>query len=325
MADLTASPRAIPERPALSPWFRLLPGDDRLLLEHGGTVVTFDGKAAGLLLPSLLSLLDGTRTVPDIVDSLGTAIAPATRHALELLNEKGALFDGPQPAHDGSSANDAAIFAASLAGTAPAEALATLVRARVAVGGAGPAAGEIARILAAAGIRSVRAVDLEEAFDDNELLIAAPGYDELEALHVVNERRLELDAPWLQVLPNDGRIIAVGPVFLPGTTGCHRCYRLRRAACSGFEDDFDGIAAVPPRAGSPAPLTVIAAGIAGVLALRWLALADPTLPGRFYTLHTGVVLGLDYHRLLRVPRCPDCGAGGTPMPSPWFDQKACDA
>lgn len=314
--------RALPERPALSPWFRVLHDVDRLLLEHGGTVIAFDGKAAGLLLPSLLSLLDGRRTVEEIVDTLGEPIAPATRNALALLNENGALLDGPQPTLDGAPATEAAIFTAPIGGATVAETLAALVGRRVAISGTSPTAVGVAHVLRDAGLETVRKIELDEASDGSELLIAVPGPGELESLTSTNERRLELRAPWIQILPNDGHIVSIGPLYVPDVTGCHTCYRLRLGACSGFEDDFERIAGAPPRAGSPAPLTAVVAGIAGILALRWLALGDPTLPGRFYTLRTTGVLGLDHHRLLRVPRCPTCGAGDAPMPSPWFDEKA---
>ena len=260
----------------------------------------------------------------DIVDTLGEAIAPATRNALDLLNDKGALLDGPQPARTDGPPSDAAIFTAALGGNSPAEALAALAGGRIAVTGSNTAAMEIVRLLEATGLVGERALDLEDPAGRPDLLIAAPGPDELEHLFSINERCLQLDAPWLQVLPNDGRMVAIGPLFVPGVSGCHVCYRIRRGACSGFEDVFERVETVPPKAGSPPPVVAIAAGIAVTLALRWLAAGDPTLPGRFYTLETGVVLGLGYHQLLRVPRCPACGAGDAPMPTPWFNEKARD-
>ena len=321
MAELTTTP-ALPQRPALSPWFRLLPGDDQLLLEHGGTVIAFEGKAAGLLLPSLLPLLDGTRTVEEIVAILGESIAPATRNALELLNSKGALLEGPQPSRSVGPLAEAAVFTAALSGGTAAQAHATLTTSQVAIAGSSPVAAEVARILASTGLERIRPVEIVDRVDGAEFLIAIPADDELGHLRSVNARCLELETPWLQVLPNDGHLVVIGPLLVPGVSGCHTCYRLRRGACSGFEDDFEGIASVPPRAGSPSPLVAVTAGLVGLLTLRWLGANDSTLPGSYYTIETGVVLGLGYGRLLRVPRCPDCGAGGAPMPSPWFNAKA---
>jgi bacteriocin biosynthesis cyclodehydratase domain-containing protein len=325
VTEPTAVLRAVPERPALAPWLRVLQGEERLLLEHGGTVISFDGKAAGLLLPSLLPLLDGSHTVRDIVETLGAAVAPATRNALELLNERGALLEGPQPSAGGGPTSDAAVFVAALGWAPPPEALARLSSSRVVVSGNSSVALELLRALTATGLRSVKAVDVDDRSVEAELMIAAPAADELQVLRSLNERRLEAKAPWLQVLPNDGRIVAIGPLFVPGVSACHVCYRIRRGAGSGFEDDFELVDGTEPKAGSPSPISTVAAGIAGILALRWLAGRDPTLPGRFYSLETGVVLGLRNHLVLRVPRCPACGVGDAAMPSPWFNVKAPDA
>ena len=46
----TAEPQ-IPERPALAPWCRVVSDRGRLLVEHGETVVTFEGGGAAKLLP----------------------------------------------------------------------------------------------------------------------------------------------------------------------------------------------------------------------------------------------------------------------------------
>jgi bacteriocin biosynthesis cyclodehydratase domain-containing protein len=322
MTERPTTRTAIPEKPALAPWFRILPGEDRLLLEHGGTVVAYDGKAAGVLLPSLLPLLDGTRDVETIVDVLGQAIAPATLNALELLNERGALLEGPQPSAAEGPVCEAAVFTGALGHATPAVAHARLSGSRVAVWGSGPVSSEVARTLQGTGLRIRQTGEGDVPTEAAELLVAAPAPREVAELERINDVRLEREAPWLQVLPNDGHVVAIGPLFVPGTSGCHTCYRLRRGACSGFEDDFDLIASASSNAGSPLPATAVAAGIAGLLALRWLATGDPTIPGRFYALETGVVVGVSYHRLLRVPRCPTCGAGNTPVPSPWFDEKA---
>jgi bacteriocin biosynthesis cyclodehydratase domain-containing protein len=323
MSNTATTPaRAIPERPALAPWYRLIAVDGRLLLEHGGSVITFEGKAASLLLPSLIPLLDGSRTVDEIVDAIGATVAPATHRALTLMADKGALLDGRQPSTADGPASEAAIFTAATGGPTPAQAFESLSAGEVSVAGTSSTAEEIVRILEATGLRLVRTVGMHEAGDVDGLLVAAPNEEERAQLASVNTRRLELVQPWLQIVPNDGRFVVIGPLFVPASSACHTCYRIRRGACSGVENDFDAIDGGGLRAASPHPLVAVAGGIAAVLALRWLAWADPTLPGRFYVLETGVVLGLGYHQVLRVPRCPSCGIGSAPMPTPWFNEKA---
>ena len=97
-----ASAGRVPERPALAPWCRLAEDGRRVLVEHGGTVVTFEGRAAEALLPRLLPLLDGTRTVEDVESVLGRPVAPAIAKALALLAANRLLVDGEhRPFDDG--------------------------------------------------------------------------------------------------------------------------------------------------------------------------------------------------------------------------------
>jgi bacteriocin biosynthesis cyclodehydratase domain-containing protein len=320
-SSISAQTNTIPAQPALAPWYRRVLNGRRLLLEHGGSVITFEGKAASLLLPSLIELLDGSRTVDEIVDAIGVTVAPATHRALALLAEKGVLLDGPQTSAVNDPVSESAIFVAAVGGATPAEALAKLSAAQVIVAGTGSTSGELVRVLDAAGLK-VRTADISEAGEIDGLLVVAPNDEERAALVHINKRCLELGRPWLQILPHDGHLVVIGPLFVPHSSACFTCYSIRRGACSGFEEDFEAIESAALGAVSPAPLIAAAGGIGAVLALRWLASADPTIPGRVYTLETGVVLGLGYHHVLRVPRCPACGTGDGPMPAPWFSEKA---
>src|ERR687886_1970204 len=86
----------IPRRPLPAPWYRLVGDGDRLLLEHGQVVVVLEGAAVRTLLPALLPLLDGTRTVDDLAHRLGPAAREAIDHALETLAAHRLLADGPE-------------------------------------------------------------------------------------------------------------------------------------------------------------------------------------------------------------------------------------
>ena len=90
----------LPARPALAPWYRLVASRGRVLLEHAGSVVTLEGRGAATLLPALLPLLDGTRSVEQLIGELGLAAEPAVLNALELLARHGLLLDGPAGADD---------------------------------------------------------------------------------------------------------------------------------------------------------------------------------------------------------------------------------
>jgi bacteriocin biosynthesis cyclodehydratase domain-containing protein len=312
----------VPDRPALVPWCRLVEQDGRVLVEHGGTLVTFEGRATRALLPKLLPLLDGTRAIGEIVQELGAPVAPAVENALSLLAANELLVAGSSPVGDERVAAAASFAAAITRRTTPGEANAILENARIDVLGSGHTAAEIVRTLRETGVGTVVSAGIDTDAGETSLVIAAPDRDEVGGLEVLNVRALESGAGWIQVLPYDGRFLVVGPVFLPGASACRACYVTRRAACSGYEDDFDVLEAEPTRAPAPRALPIIAAGLASLLAIRWLTVEDPTLPGRFYALETGVVLGLSHHNVLRVPRCGACGPSERAVPSPWFEDAA---
>jgi oxazoline/thiazoline synthase len=313
---------ALPARPALAPWYRLVTSRERILLEHAGSVVTLEGRAATTLLPALLPLLDGTRTVEQLVAELGSVTEPAVANALSLLARHALLLDGPPLTADADpgGADAAALFvSAATRRTSPADARAALAAGDVAVAGSSAVAAELTRLLADAGV-SVDSGSLDHA--DGEFVVAAPAAAEVPELAELNDRRLRRRLPWLQVLPPDGRTVVIGPLFLPGSSACRSCYRLRRGACSDYEDDFAVVDEAASRAAVPRALATAAAGIATLLVIRWLAAHDPSLPGRFYALETGAVLGLSHHHVLRVPRCPSCGDAATPLPAPWYREAA---
>ena len=139
--------------------------NSRVLFEHGGSVVTLEGRATEALLPTLLPLLDGTRTFAEIVETLGHAAEPSIARALESLAEGGLLTDGPElrvGPDSAPTAAAAAFVAAATRRTTPRAALAALTAADVAVAGESPDGAEIVRIAAHAGLEQVRRVALAE-------------------------------------------------------------------------------------------------------------------------------------------------------------------
>ena len=66
-----------------------------------------------------------------------------------------------------------------------------------------------------------------------DLAVVAPSGDEMPLLPDWNVRALETGTAWLQVLPFDGSLAAVGPIYVPHESACYECYRLRRSANIG--------------------------------------------------------------------------------------------
>jgi bacteriocin biosynthesis cyclodehydratase domain-containing protein len=319
---VSASAEALPRRPALKQWYRLLPRDDRLLLQYGETLVSFEGRAAQRLLPALLPLLDGTRTLDDIVQIVGPPVQRAVEQALGLLHEHGLLTDA---AAEGvvEAEKRAAEFLAAMdpAGRSAADLVAILRGARVAVAGSSSLALEVAASLRRSGLDSLEQIALTTPSTDLrrfQLLLVAPAGEELPDLSGWNVTALAAGVRWLQVLPFDGLFCAVGPFYVPGETGCYECFRIRRASNVDDPRQFLALHDVPVRLPASASLEQTIAGLAATMALRWLANQDQFLAGSWYALELAPRPTLGAHVLYRVPRCPLCsGLSGAAQPLPW--------
>jgi len=197
----------LPERPLLTPWHRIADEPGRLVLEYGGEAVCLEGRATRALLPALFPLLDGTRTLDEIVAVLGAEARTGVESALALLAEHRLLTNGPPlealvPAPFAA----AAVAYAAASGLPPAVVRERLANASVCVVGSGAAAAEIARLLRLSGVGRVE----PSAWDgvDAGLAVVAPGAGEQPLVSGWNARTVVSGRPWLQVLAFDGAFAA---------------------------------------------------------------------------------------------------------------------
>jgi bacteriocin biosynthesis cyclodehydratase domain-containing protein len=303
----------------LAPWYRLIEDGDRLLLEHGRSVVVLEGRAVRLLLPALLPLLDGTRTIDEIVARIGEPAQPAVELALSLLGENGLLAEGPAPEPGGPAS---ALALAAHYGLAPAVAVERLRSASVGVIGGSWAAEAIARTLRSAGVGTIVRAGWD-GVDEVDLAVVAPSALETPLLTSWNRLALECDTRWLGVRPFDGLVATVGPLVVPGESACYECLLHRLAAHVEYGRDLLRIESSPPAAGELAPVQAITAGVAAQLVLGWAAGLDTALPGALHVLELRPVLSLASHAILRVPRCPACStAERLAPPLPWHDAES---
>jgi bacteriocin biosynthesis cyclodehydratase domain-containing protein len=315
-------PETLPARPALQPWYRILHEEDRLLLQYGETLVCFEGRAVSRLLPALLPLLDGSRSVDEIVEVLGLAARPAVVKALALLNQHGLLSERTPGGVDDSARRSAEFLAATdPLGRAPPALIARLERAAVAVVGSGPLAAEVASSLRRSGLGGLERLPLDgaqAALERLELAVTAPAGEELPELSAWNQSALRAALSWLQVLPFDGLFAAVGPLYVPGESACYECFRVRRASNVEYGRQLLALQDVGVPLPAAASVEQAVAGLAATLALRWLVHRDQFLPGTWYALELGPQPALQAHVLYRVPRCRACsGLGRTAQPLPW--------
>jgi bacteriocin biosynthesis cyclodehydratase domain-containing protein len=315
--------RKLPTLPYLAPWYRIARAPGKVVLEYGQRIVCLEGGAADRLVPTLLPLLDGTRTVDEIVRVLGGQVRPAIENAIAELESHGLLIDGPPvDPTEARPVADTARFLAALrpGGSSLAEAAESIRGCSVAVAGEAPAGVEAARLLRAGGVE-VEHTDGPAVGAD--LTICAPSPAELLELRRWNGRALGVAAPWLQVLPFDGRYAAVGPLYLPGDTCCYECFRLRRAANIDAAEELPLLDDVPGRYPSAPVVEAVTGAIAAELALGWLVHGDHYAPAAFYALELVPTISLTVHHVHRVPRCSACsGLADVAAPLPWHKEIA---
>lgn len=316
----------IPTYPYLKPWYRVAHEEKRLVLEYAQAVIVFEGEAVQRLLPALLPLLDGTRSIDEVTAALGQPIEPAIMKALSMLAERGLLTAGP-PLDDDTPASflNTAHFLSASAYDAPpiSRTHAALRRAKLAVAGTGLAAEEITRLLRRSGIDYLSRVseDDDTGLEELDLVVVAPASEELPRLGEWNRRALRANLAWLQVLPFDGKFAAIGPLYLPGETCCYECYLLRRQSNVDYRDEFTAIERSRASYPEAPPIVAAIAGVATTLVLRWIAHRDRVLPGGFYALEHAANFGLTFHRVYRVPRCALCsGLDQSAPPLPWYKE-----
>jgi bacteriocin biosynthesis cyclodehydratase domain-containing protein len=314
-------PAGVPALPYLPPWYRVATDAGKVVLEHGQRIVCLEGRAADRLLPALLPLLDGMRTVDEIVCALGEPARPAVEYALDELAAHGLLTEGPPLSAElpAPVSGTAELLASLRPGSRPLpETAGAVAGCSVTVVGEGTAGVEAGRLLRSGGGEVVRAFGIAAGPD---LTVCAPSAAELPRLRDWNAQALETRSPWLQVLPFDGRYASVGPLYLPGDTCCYECFQLRRAANLDAGDELALLAEAPASYPAAPALDAVLGGLAALLALSWLVLGDHYAPAAFCAVELQPVLGVTVHHVHRVPRCPACsGLADVAPPLPWHKE-----
>jgi ribosomal protein S12 methylthiotransferase accessory factor len=286
-------------RPAWKSHIRVevLPPDDVVLLVEDGHHI-FSGVAYARLAP----LLDGRRTPEEAlalaeaegVPPLAARLALSYFEALGLLDDADPGWCEAERAHWHGLGRNLADVAGRLESTSVA------VRP---VGGSRSHSEALERALQASRIRLAPQPGAED-------LLVVMSDDYLDPrLGEFNRARLGDGRPWALV-KLVGAVVWVGPLFLPGRTGCWACLEQRIRLNRQTEHivrERTGVGR-PPQPASPWSIRLAAAFAAAELTL-WLG------TGRHEGLE-GTVAALDLrdnsltrHPLTRRPQCPECGVG----------------
>lgn len=310
----------------LKRWYRVRQDGDRVLLEYGHRLVVLEGGAARQLLPALLPLLDGRRTVGEIVERLGEEVEPAVQRVLDALARAGATTAGPplpEELPDAVATTAELLCEAAGMELAPVAAAERLERSAVGMAGTGAPAAQIADLLRQSGVGAIERLRKPEDDRSLDLVVAVPSPSEHDLLERLNRASLRHGRPWLPVVPFDGVLAAAGPLVVPRESACWQCVRLRRAATVGYADELLLLGPAPVAPPGCPPLDAVLAGLAATLALRWLCHRDPVLPGLMLALEQWPRPKLGEHTVYRVPRCPVCsGLAGLAAPATWSEAPA---
>ncbi|MBD2494301.1 TOMM precursor leader peptide-binding protein [Nostoc sp. FACHB-280] len=125
-----------------------------------------------------------------------------------------------------------------------------------------------------------------------------------------NEEALKLNKPWMLVKPV-GTIVWIGPIFIPGKTGCWHCLaqRLRNnKPVERFIERHQGMStSLTPPLGSLATTYQTALGMAATEIFKWIVQGEnKRLEGMLVT-HDTISLEIQNHVLVKRPQCPCCG------------------
>lgn len=264
----------------------------------------------GEIWAELLPLLDGQRTIEQVLAALPGRV-PEAFAALDRLRARGQLVDGPP--HTEARERPAAAFWEAL-GADSARARERLRQATVSIVA-------LDGLAVAPWRRALRELELE--VDAEEPAAAGPSLslvltdDHLHpALAGIDAEARDAGRAWLLVRPS-GVQPWLGPLFVPGRTGCWECLAQRLRGHRRLEAHVEretGRRFVAPTAALPCTRDAVI-GLVATEVAKWLALGRSALEGTVITLELEA-LDRRAHPLTRRPQCPACGQPARPDAAP---------
>ena len=128
----------------------------------------------------------------------------------------------------------------------------------------------------------------------------------------LNAAAIETGTTWLVVSQVAPDVLQVGPTFYPGSSACLACFRQQLQRSVSFLESWaplaQAYAGTRSAAGEASPvMEELGAAFAAVEVMRAISLAQPPVSvGQVITIDLRN-LNVDRYKVLRVPRCPECG------------------
>lgn len=308
MVELQSPSPVDVEAAAPSPEFTLSPhvdvlvcSDDEVRVRQGTwsdrTLTLHDDERHGILGRVFTELLLGGRTADELGAAVAGPVAPAD--LARLLDDLAAAGVLVQPGAGHPALDPDAALTVAVAGDGP---TAALLHGYLADAGAVP--GPVAPLDRPGPPRAA----LEAAWGVEDLLVVALERFSPATLDAANALALERRRAWVATY-SDGPLVVVGPIFVPGETGCWAELETqmlavcpRRAERQGFWDVLD--ARVAPRTPHRWHAGLAAGWLVGPL-LTFRATGAAGLVGRAAVVDTAEGR-VEHVRCLALPRCPVC-------------------
>jgi thiazole/oxazole-forming peptide maturase SagC family component len=329
MADYITVP--LPRKPRLAPWVSLVDlGDNRMQLRGAEFSFTLQHPLFIETFQSVHSLLDGQRTVEEIISSRDPKYLPTTiTFLLKMLRANGVLQEGVTsppppltPEHLEESESQIQFFSHFVLN--PVGALALLHQARVALIGSDSIKNRIQQSLTGVGFGSLiefEGLSKKTAYDSSQLhreligqlqgvdfLIACQDTTDYRFFATMNAVCLETHTRWMHVAISGTKGL-MGPTIIPRQSACYMCYDQRMASNT---TELQGYLAYQKQTSPPKneglinPLcSTLAEQVALETARIISGFAPPKTIGRLYEFEA-TTPEVEGHDVLRLPRCPVC-------------------
>lgn len=312
------------ERLAINPYVRVIrASDDEVVVRHGtrslysefisdagrrhllGRILDRLGSPA-----SLRALLDEGFVDPDDVAPLEEAIAYLRQRRVLVPAEQDwrpTYFDTFYGRRDGLRGQVVAVLGAGLLARRICASLAPLgLEAIIALDRAGD---DYPTEVETRDADSIDATAISRLFGDCDFAICALDAYSPRSLHLTNQVAVAMNKPWLACF-FDGHESVIGPLFVPGQTGCYAEFELQaEASLTQINEGLlmkEELDARPAPGGRLLPPYVdIAGGFAIDAAMRFLLAGSSYVVGRAMRLDFERA-SIDYQEVLTLPRCPAC-------------------
>lgn len=280
--------------PKFKPHFHVEPIEGEgifLLTENGHAVLT------GQIYERVVPLINGQRSLDEIVDSLSGKLSPAKAYyAVSLLEKKGYLMEN----HNCQNASIPAFWTAN--GLDPVTSESRLQTTPIGISSFCDLDVEpFVQTLASLGMGTGNDTDFNVVITDDYLRTGLSTY---------NLGALDKNRPWMLIKPV-GQKIFLGPIFIPGKTGCWKCLETRHAQNRQSElfvmNKKDRQEPFPISTGHTPATLQVAFNMAANLIAKWVATGEsPELAGKIISVDT-LTWQTEIHVLTRRSQCSSCG------------------